>query len=149
MISVSLVVVDVLSSNGDIFGKLCGSRVTRCTVELLELGILLYLPFEGMFPATGTDDKYFQCNRVVLSASFHKYGDVCGQRDGVEFAKGRRRDVSVHHGGGATKKLMPSRRHPSGCWRLRVISVSLVVADVPASPSPRSLISPRKPHQQT
>ena len=26
---------------------------------------------------------------------------------------------------------------------------SLVVADVPASPSPRSLISPRKPHQQT
>ncbi len=30
-----------------------------------------------------------------------------------------------------------------------MISVSLVVADVPASPPPRSLISPRKPHQQT
>ncbi len=29
-----------------------------------------------------------------LSASFHKYGDVCGERDGVEFAKRRRRDVS-------------------------------------------------------
>jgi len=27
-------------------------------------------------------------------------------------------------------------------------SVSLVVADVPASPPPRSLISPRKTHQQ-
>ena len=35
----------------------------------------------------------------MLSVSFHKYGDVCGERDGVEFA---------------TKKLMPSRRHPSG-----------------------------------
>ena len=29
-----------------------------------------------------------------LSVSFHKYGDVCGERDGVEFAKRRRRDVS-------------------------------------------------------
>ena len=31
---------------------------------------------------------------LSLSASFHKYGDVCGERDGVEFAKRRRRDVS-------------------------------------------------------
>ncbi len=60
--------VDVLSINGDIFGKLCGSRVTRCTVELLELGILLDFPGDGMFPATGTDEKYFQCNRAVLSS---------------------------------------------------------------------------------
>ncbi len=30
-----------------------------------------------------------------------------------------------------------------------MISVSLVAADVPALPPPRSLISPRKPHQQT
>jgi len=29
----------------------------------------------------------------TLSASFHKYGNVCGERDGVEFAKRRRRDV--------------------------------------------------------
>jgi hypothetical protein len=36
---------------------------------------------------------------LSLSASFLKYDDVCGERDGVEFA---------------TKKLMPSRRHPSG-----------------------------------
>jgi len=49
-----------------------------------------------------------------VSASFHKYGDVCGERDGIEFAKQRRRDVCVHREGGATKKLMPSRRHPSG-----------------------------------
>jgi|JYMV01.1.fsa_nt_gi hypothetical protein len=36
---------------------------------------------------------------LSLSASFHKYGDVCGKRDGVEFA---------------TKKSVASRRHPSG-----------------------------------
>ena len=28
------------------------------------------------------------------SASFHRYGAVCGERDGVEFAKQRQRDVS-------------------------------------------------------
>jgi hypothetical protein len=28
------------------------------------------------------------------SVSLHKYGDVCGERDGVKFAKRRRRDVS-------------------------------------------------------
>ncbi len=85
----------------------------------------------------------------LLSASFHRYGGVRGERDGVEFAKPRRRDVCVHRGGGGTKKLMPSRRHPSGCWGLRATSVSLVVVDVPASTSPCSLISPRKPHQRT
>jgi len=53
-------------------------------------------------------------NCPQISASFHKYGDVCGERDGIEFAKQRRRDVCVHRGEGATKKLMPSRRHPSG-----------------------------------
>ena len=46
------------------------------------------------------------------SVSSQEYHDVCGERDGVEFAKRRRRDV-------------------------------------PALPSPCSLISPRKPHQQT
>ncbi len=29
-----------------------------------------------------------------FSVSFHEYHDVCGERDGVEFAKQRRRDVS-------------------------------------------------------
>ncbi len=36
---------------------------------------------------------------VRFSVSSHNDGDVCGERDGVEFA---------------TKKSMPSRRHPSG-----------------------------------
>ncbi len=89
------------------------------------------------------------CFLGLPSASFHRYGGVRGERDGVEFAKRRRRDVCEHRGGGGTKKSMPSRRHPSGGWGLRTISVSLVVTDVPASPSPCSLISPRKPHQRT
>jgi len=83
------------------------------------------------------------------SVSLYRYGGVRGERDGVKFAKRQRHDVDVHRGGGATKKLMPSRRHPSGWWGLRATSVSLVVVDVPASPSPCSLISPRKPHQRT
>ena len=83
------------------------------------------------------------------SVSLHRYSGVRGERDGVKFAKRQRHDVDVHRGGGATKKLMPSRRHLSGWWGLRATSVSLVVADVPASPSPCSLISPRKPHQRT
>ena len=83
------------------------------------------------------------------SVSLHRYSGVRGERDGVKFAKRQRHDVDVHRGGGATKKLMPSRRHLSGWWGLRATSVSLVAADVPASPSPCSLISPRKPHQRT
>jgi len=68
-----------------------------------------------------------------------KYGDVSGERDGVEFA---------------TKKSMPSRSPPFGLMGLAgdlgaPACGSLVVADVPASPPPRSLIFPRKPHQQT
>ncbi len=50
----------------------------------------------------------------TLSVSSQEYHDVCGKRDGVEFAKQRRRDVTVHRGGGATKKSKPSRRHPLG-----------------------------------
>jgi len=33
-------------------------------------------------------------SRLELSVPLHKYGDVCGERDGVEFTKRRRRDVS-------------------------------------------------------
>jgi len=49
----------------------------------------------------------------LLSASFHRYGAVCGKRDGVEFTKRRGRDGSdiVEE---ERKKLMPSRRHPPG-----------------------------------
>ena len=48
------------------------------------------------------------------SVSLHRYGGVRGERDGVKFAKRQQHDVNVHRGGGATKKLMLSRRHPSG-----------------------------------
>ena len=85
-----------------------------------------------------------------LSAAFHKCGDVCAQRDGVEFAKRIRRDVPVHRGGGTTKESESSRRHPPGGWGLWMISVSLVVGDVRTSPPSRSrsLTSPHKTHQQ-
>ncbi len=43
----------------------------------------------------------------------------------------------------------PSRPNPSGGWGLRAISLSLVVADVPASPPPLFATSPRKTHPQT
>ena len=69
---------------------------------------------EQVLPTHLDEACSFSARNLLLSVSFHKYGDVCGERDGVEFAKRRRRDVSVHHGGGATKKSMPSRRHPSG-----------------------------------
>jgi hypothetical protein len=51
---------------------------------------------------------------VSFSVSSREHHNICGERDGVEFAKQRRRDVCVHRGGGGTKKSMPSRRHPSG-----------------------------------
>ncbi|MCH6569669.1 MAG: hypothetical protein IH794_06145, partial [Acidobacteria bacterium] len=57
-----------------------------------------------------------------LSASFHKYGDVCGERDGVEFAKRRRRDVC----GIAEEERQRNRCRPAatlradgGCGRSR------------------------------
>ncbi len=57
--------------------------------------------------------------------------------------------MSVHRGGGATKKIDAVPLPPLGLMGvLRATSVSFVVADVPASPPPRSLISPRKTHQQ-
>ena len=67
----------------------------------------------GFKPAALTESAEKQSEPWV-SASFPKYDDVCGERDGVEFAKRQRRDVTVHRGGGATKKSTPSRRHPSG-----------------------------------
>jgi len=42
--------------------------------------------------------------------------------------------------------MLPRRRNPKGAWGLRAISALLVVNDVPASPPPRALISPCKPH---
>ncbi len=48
-----------------------------------------------------------------LSVSFHKYGDVCGGRDGVEFAKRRRRDVSDI----VEEKRQRNRRRPAATLR--------------------------------
>ncbi|MCH8017744.1 MAG: hypothetical protein IH917_14100 [Acidobacteria bacterium] len=39
----------------------------------------------------------------------------------------------------------PSRPNPSGGWGLRAISLSLVVADVPALPPPLFVTSSRNP----
>jgi len=51
-----------------------------------------------------------------------------------------------HRRGAPTQQMLPRRRNPKGAWGLRAISALLVVNDVPASPPPRALISPRKPH---
>ncbi len=39
----------------------------------------------------------------------------------------------------------PSRPNPSGGWGLRAISLSLVVVDVPAAPTPLFATSPATP----
>ncbi len=49
-----------------------------------------FTPLSHCCPVGGTT--------APLSASFHKYGDICGERDGVEFAKrpsGRRSDKEI------------------------------------------------------
>ena len=68
-----------------------------------------------------------------LSASFHKYGEVCGQRDAMSLCIGEEE-----------RQRNRSRpvRHPPGGWGLWVISVSLGVGDFRTSPPPRSLTSP-------
>ncbi len=54
---------------------------------------------EQVLPTHLDEACSFSARNLLSSVSFHKYGDVCGERDGVEFA---------------TKKSMPSRHHPSG-----------------------------------
>ena len=64
-------------------------------------------------------------------------------------ADARRRDagdVVASSRSANTGKMLPRRRNPKGAWGLRAISALLVVNDVTASPPPRALISPRKPH---
>ena len=85
---------------------------------------------------------------IPLVLTFHKYDDVCCERDALGFKALRRADAGYRRGG-ATKKMGASRRNPLGGGRLRSISSSLVVDDVPASPPSRSLISPGKPPPQT
>ena len=83
-----------------------------------------------------------------LSTHFHKYGDVCWERDGAQIEARRRVDAGTS-ARRSNKKMGPSRPNHSGGWRLRAISLSLVVVDVPASTPPLFATSPRKPYPQT
>ena len=84
----------------------------------------------------------------MLSAPFQKYDNVCGEPDGVESAKRRRRDAS-YRGGGATKlsaRPVATRRADGGCGRsLRWSSSKMTNHRLP----PTALISPHNPHLQT
>jgi hypothetical protein len=79
---------------------------------VLSLGVRKKLGLASRF-AMGYSNP-LDLHSVALSVPSHEYHDICGEREGVEFAKRPRRDVTVHSGGGATKKSMPSRCHPSG-----------------------------------
>ena len=85
----------------------------------------------------------------LTSASFHRYGGVRGERDGVEFAKRRRRDVwCIAEEEGQRNRCRPATtlRADGGCGRPLCRSSSPMSL---TSPSPCSLISPRKTHQRT
>ena len=83
-----------------------------------------------------------------LSAPFHKYDDVCGERDGVEGAKRRRGDAWYRRGGATKPSARPvaTRRADGGCGRsLRWSSSKMAKHRLP----PPALISPHKPHLHT
>ncbi len=89
------------------------------------------------------------CFLGLASASFHRYGGVRGERDGVEFAKRRRRDVwCIGEEEGQRTRCRPAAtlRADGGCGRPLCRSSSPMFL---TSPSPCSLISPRKTHQRT
>ncbi len=89
------------------------------------------------------------CFLGLLSASFHRYGGVRGERDGVEFAKRRRRDVwciAEEEGQRSGCRPAATLRADGGCGRSLCRSSSPMSL---TSPSPCSLISPRKTHQRT
>ena len=95
----------------------CGSR-RRCTERRM-----ISSPQSRMYASYG------------LSTHFHKYGDVCWERDGAQIEARRRVDAGTS-ARRSNKKMGPSRPNPSGGWGLRAISLSLVVVDVPASTPP-------------
>ncbi len=83
-----------------------------------------------------------------LSTPFHKYNDVCWERDGDQIEARRRVDARAS-ARRSNKEMGPSRPNPSGGWGLRAISLSFVVNDANASPPPLFATSPRKTHPQT
>ncbi len=85
---------------------------------------------------------------MSISAPFHKYDDVCGERAGVEGAKRRRVDAGYRRGGATKPSARPvaTRRVDGGCGRsLRWLSSKMAQHRLP----PPALISPHKPHLQT
>ena len=85
---------------------------------------------------------------ILLSTPFHKYDDVCWERDGGQLEARRRVDVGTSARRN-NKEMGPSRPNPAGGWGLRSISLSFVVDDASASPPPLFATSPRKTHPQT
>ena len=83
-----------------------------------------------------------------LSTHFHKYDDVCWERDGDQIEARRRVDAGASARRN-NKEMGPSRPNPTGGWGLRAISLSFVVNDASASPPPLFATSPRKTHPQT
>jgi len=83
--------------------------------------------------------------RVRAKISSH-FGASAGQADARRCDAG---DAGAHRRGAATKQTGPPRRHPQGGRGSRAISASLVVNDVPTSPPPHSLTSPREPRPHT
>ena len=91
---------------------------------------------------------YAEVRCWFLSAPFHKYDDVCGERDGVEGAKRRRGDAWYRRGGATKPSARPvaTRRADGGCGRsLRWSSSKMAKHRLP----PPALISPHKPHLHT
>ncbi len=81
---------------------------------------------------------------AVMSTPFYKYGNVCWERDGAQIEARRRGDAGTS-ARRSNKRMGRSRPNPSGRWGLPAISLSLVIADVPASPPPLFATSPASP----
>ncbi|MEE8462683.1 MAG: hypothetical protein V3S50_11230 [Acidobacteriota bacterium] len=64
---------------------------THFTGVIIEKGMLVRKPSLGKVPQRYSLPRFVP---IIIGVSSHEYHDVCGERDGVEFAKRRRRDVS-------------------------------------------------------
>ncbi len=85
-------------------------------------------------PFRSENDPLALTQVVPPSVVSRKYVDVCGERDGVEFAKRRRTRCSASWRR-SDKEIGPAPRHPEGRWGLWTISALVVVEDDQASSS--------------
>ncbi len=122
--------------------------LTQCSCAQCYAGRMWKAMGNGQGPIQERQANFWWLPTAFLSTHFHKYGDVCWERDGAQIEARRRVDVGTS-ARRSNKKMGPSRPNPSGGWGLRAISLSLVVVDVPASTPPLFATSPRKPHPQT